>query len=431
MTIVIKNGTVLDSTGSRRADVLVGDDGAIEAVDTGLTGSTELDIRDMVVTTGFVDLHAHLREPGHEEAETVATGARGAARGGFTAVVAMPNTTPTVDNVAVVRHIRELAAGTACEVVPAAAITVDRAGEALTPMAELVREGVRIFTDDGRGVQNDQLMRTALEYAGGLTHLTDGVDIVLAQHAEVEVLSETGVMHEGAWSSWLGLPGQPSAAEELMVMRDIALARLTGGRVHIQHVSTAGSVALIRAAKTAGLRLTAEAAPHHFSLDHSCCANFDPVFKVHPPLRTEEDIAAVRAGLADRTIDAIATDHAPHTQQDKERSFADAPPGMVGLETAFAVANTFLDIPLHRLVALMSWNPARIAGLNERHGGPIEPGRLANLTVLDPGATWTVSGDSMASRSRNTPYEGRQLRGRVRHTILNGEIVVNDGEARR
>ena len=430
-TLAIKGGTVIDQNGSRRADVVVSADGTILGVGVGLDGDRSLDATDCVVAPGFVDLHVHLRQPGKEEAETIETGARGAARGGFTSVLAMPNTTPAMDCAAVVREVIDLAKDTICDVRPSAAITVGREGERLTPMAELVRLGVRIFTDDGTGIQDDKLMRTALDYAGSLAHLSGGRAIVLAQHCEVSALSEGGFMHEGEWSSRLGIPGQPEEAEELMVMRDIALARLTGTRVHFQHLSTAGSVGMVRAAKAAGLPVTAEAATHHFCLTDACCADYDPVFKVHPPLRTDVDVAAVKQGLIDGTIDAIATDHAPHTPQDKERTFADAPPGMLGLETAFALANTHLGLPIEDLLALLSWRPAAIAGLESDHGGPIVEGAPANLAVVDPATTWTVSGAAMASRSTNTPYEGMTVRGRVRHTILRGDPVVIDGEAQR
>ena len=430
-TIALRGGTVIDSTGTRRADVVVSDEGEGEvlAVGTGLDGDRRLDAGGCIVSPGFVDLHAHLRQPGREDAETIATGARGAALGGFTAVVAMPNTTPAADSAAVVTEVRQLAADACCEVYPSGAITVGRKGEALTPMAELVGLGVRIFTDDGDGVQDAAIMRNALEYAGGLGHLTGGQPVVLAQHCEVSALTEGGHMHEGEWSSRLGIGGQPAEAEELMVMRDIALSRLTGGRVHFQHLSTAGSVAMVRAAKAAGLPVTAEATPHHFTLTDECCAAYDPVFKVHPPLRTAADVAAVKDGLADGTIDAIATDHAPHTAADKEKPFDAAPPGMMGLETAFALSRTELDLPIEAVLARLSWRPAAIAGLAGRHGGPVAPGAPANLCVIDPEAEWTVSGAAMAGPSRNTPFEGRTLRGRVRHTIRRGEAVVVNGEA--
>jgi dihydroorotase len=238
-------------------------------------------------------------------------------------------------------------------------------------------------------------------------------------------------MHEGRWSAQLGIAGQPPEAEELMVARDLALARLTGARIHLQHLSTTGSVELVRAARAKGLRVTAEATTHHFTLTDAECASYDPVFKVNPPLRTDADVAAVRTGLADGTLEAIATDHAPHTQEEKERAFDQAPPGMLGLETALALALTELDLPIEQVLALLSWQPARIAGLADRHGGPVAEGGTANLCVIDPTATWTVDPTRSASRSRNTPYAGRTLTGRVRHTVLRGEPVVIDAEAQR
>lgn len=430
-TLAIRGGRVIDATGERTADVLVGPDGTVVDVGPGLTGDRTLDAAGCVVSPGFVDLHVHLRQPGKEEAETIETGSRGAALGGFTAVVAMPNTDPTMDCASVIRDVLALAEGALCEVVPSAATTVGRKGEALTPMAELVGLGVRLFTDDGTGVQDTRLMRRALEYASGLAPFAGGASVTIAQHCEVSALSEGGYMHEGAWSSRLGIPGQPAEAEELMVMRDIALARLTGARVHFQHLSTAGSVELVRRAKAAGLRVTAEATPHHFTLTDECCATYDAVFKVHPPLRTDADVAAVRAGLADGTIDAIATDHAPHPAHEKEQPFDKAPPGMLGLETALGVALTELGLPLAKVLGLLSWQPAAIAQVDDRHGGPIAPGRPANLCVIDPDTTWVVRGEAMASRSTNTPFEGRTLRGKVRHTIYDGEVVVLDGEAQR
>jgi dihydroorotase len=376
------------------------------------------------VAPGLVDLHAHLRQPGREEAETVETGARAAALGGFTCVLAMPNTDPPVDSAGVAREVLELGRDACCDVRTSAAITVGRQGAQLTPMAELAALGVRFFTDDGNGVQDGRLMRRALEYARGL-------GVTLAQHCEDDVLAAGGAMHEGAWSSRLGIPGQPAEAEELMVMRDIALARLTGGRVHFQHLSTRRSVELVAAAKAGGLPVSCEATPHHFTLTDESCASYDPVFKVNPPLRTEGDVAAVRTGLASGVIDCIATDHAPHPQEDKEQPFDQAPPGMLGLETALALALTHLDLPIVDLLALLSWRPAALLGAADRHGGPIEAGRPANLCVVDPAATWTVDPAALASRSRNTPYAGMTLTGRVRHTLLAGEPVVVDGEAQR
>lgn len=424
--VALRGADVLDQRGRRRADVVVAD-GMIVAVGADAAkdapaGTTVLDARGCVVAPGLVDLHAHLREPGGEEAETVETGARAAALGGFTAVVAMPNTDPPVDSAAVARDVLALGRAAAVEVAVAGAITMGRRGERLAPMAELAELGVRLFTDDGAGVQDGALMRRALDYARGL-------GVTLAQHCEDAALAAGGAMHEGKWSSLLGVPGTPAVAEEAMVARDIALVRATGSRLHFLHLSTAGSVELVRRAKAEGLPLSAEATPHHLALTDEACAGYDPVFRVNPPLRSASDVDALRAGLADGTVDAIATDHAPHPAEAKEAPFDAAPPGMVGLETALAVALSVTD--LERAVAAMSWRPAAIAGLAPRHGGPLVPGAAANLCVIDPQATWTVDAARLASRSRNTPFAGWTLAGRVRHTVVDGELVVVDEEAQR
>jgi dihydroorotase len=377
-----------------------------------------------VLAPGLVDLHAHLRQPGHEEAETVETGSRAAALGGFSAVVAMPNTQPAIDSAAMVHEVIDLGRSALCEVHVAGAITAGREGEKLAPLAEMADLGVRLFTDDGNGVQDARVMRRAMEYAADL-------GLTLAEHCEDESMAQGGVMHEGEWSSRLGVPGQPAEAEELMVLRDLALARLTGARIHFQHLSTQRSVALVREARAAGLAVTAEATTHHFTLTHADCAGYDPVYRVNPPLRTLQDVVAVKVGLADGALDAIATDHAPHAPHTKELPFDQAPPGMLGLETALAVALTELDLPIEQVLALLSWQPAAIAGLAEEHGGPLVPGRPAHLCVIDPSHEWVVDAAALASRARNTPYAGRRLRGKVRHTLKAGEVVVRDGEAQR
>lgn len=424
---VLRGGRIVDETGERTADVVISD-GRVVAVGEGLDAPRVVDAGGCLVTPGLVDLHTHLRQPGKEEAETIETGSRAAALGGYTAILAMPNTTPPIDCAAVVREVLELGRPAVCDVHTSGAITVGRAGEQLAPMAEMAALGVKVFTDDGTGVQDDRLMRRALEYASGL-------GVTLAQHCEVTSLSEGTCMHEGEWSSRLGLPGQPSEAEELMVMRDIALARLTGAKVHFQHMSTAGSVAMIAAAKAGGLAVTAEAAPHHFTLTDAACAGYDATFKVHPPLRADSDVSAIAGGLASGVLDAIATDHAPHPPEEKERPFDHAPPGMLGLEYALALAFTQLvdggtGMTEADVIASMSWRPARIAGL-DRHGGPIVAGSAANLCVIDPAMRWTIDDSGGASRSRNVPYVGRQVRGKVRHTFLFGEQVVIDGEVQR
>jgi len=426
-SIVVRGGRVLDTTGERTVDVLI-EGPVIAAVGDGLRGDRELDASGCVITPGLVDLHVHLREPGHEEAETIETGARAAALGGFSAIVAMPNTEPPHDDPAVVAAVLGAGTRSVCDVHAAGCITNRRAGTELAPMGELYALGVRIFTDDGACVDSAGVMRRALEYAGSLP------GAVVAQHAEDTTLCTGGHMHEGEWSSRLGIPGRPAVAEAAIVARDCLLAELTGTRVHFLHVSTASAVELIRDAKHRGLPITAEAAPHHFTLTDAACASFDPVFKVHPPLRSADDVTAIKAGLADGTIDAIATDHAPHAVETKERPFEEAPPGMLGLETALALALTELVEPgvvsLADAVGLLSWRPARIAGLSD-HGGPIEPGRCAHLCVIDPTVTWSPDPARLASRARNTPYEGRTLTGRARHTIVSGEAVVVDGEAQR
>lgn len=425
--IVIRGGTLMDPTGERRGDIAIGD-GRILAVGDGLDGDVVVDAGGCLVAPGFVDLHTHLREPGREDAETVETGARAAALGGFTAVVAMPNTTPPIDCASVVRDVLELGRTAPCDVHTSGAITVGRAGEVLAPMSEMAALGVKIFTDDGTGVQDDRLMRRAMEYAAGL-------GVLLAQHCEVTSLSEGTCMHEGAVSARLGLPGQPSEAEELMVMRDIALSRMTGARIHFQHMSTAGSVAMISAARSGGVRVTAEAAPHHFTLSDEACSGYDPTFKVHPPLRTRSDVEAIRLGLASGTIDAIATDHAPHTPETKELPFDQAPPGMLGLEYALALSLTNLvdsgtGMSEYDVIAALSWKPARIAGLDD-HGTTIAEGNPANLVVIDPTERWQIDASGGASLSRNVPYVGMDVRGRVTHTVLFGEMVVVDGKAQR
>jgi len=450
-TVVIRGGTVVDAHGARRADVVVSG-GTFVDVSPRVeirSGAAELDAGGCLVTPGLVDLHAHLRQPGDEEAETVETASRAAALGGFTAVVAMPNTDPPVDSAAVAHEVLDLAAGAMCHVAVAGAITVGRAGEHLAPMRELAALGVRLFTDDGTGVQDPGVMRRALEYARGL-------GVTLAQHCEDRSLAGGGHMHEGAWSSRLGVPGVPSEAEELMVGRDIALCRLTGGRVHFLHLSTARSVALVAAAKAEGLPVSAEVTPHHLTLTDAELAGFDPVFKVNPPLRTAADVGALRDACARGIVDAVATDHAPHPAEKKDAPLDTAAPGMLGLQTALPVTLGALGatpsgrnghasgapgdarepvMDVRDVLALLSWLPAHIAGLARQQGGdqggPIEAGAPANLCVFDPTAKWTLDEAAIASRSRNTPWLGRVLVGQVRHTLYRGDPVVVDGEARR
>ncbi|MEY3478904.1 MAG: dihydroorotase [Ilumatobacteraceae bacterium] len=423
-SIVIKGGTVINRSSQEVADVKIENDCVVE-VGKNLKGDIQLDASGCIVSSGFVDLHAHLREPGKEEAETIETGSRAGALGGYTALVAMPNTDPPQDSVAVIDFVREQGkrAGLV-DVVPSGCITLGRQGESLAPMAELANAGVTLFTDDGNGVQDAALMRRALEYAKGL-------GITLAQHCEVAELTKGAVMNECSCCTDLGLPGWPSIAEELMVFRDIELVRITGASMHFLHLSTMRSVELVRAAKRDGLAITAEVTPHHLSLTQELLSSYNPVFKVNPPLRSIDDIRALKAGLLDGTIDAIATDHAPHPRRDKEMSLDMAPPGMLGLETALGVVLAEGGCEIRDVVALMSWNPAKIARIDAEHGRDVVAGIKANLCVFDPQLTWSVDPERLASKSINTPYVGRTLRGRVRHTMFKGTATVIDGQAQK
>jgi dihydroorotase len=424
---LLRGGRLVDPASGHdgQADVLV--DGAVVAeVGTGLkpAGAEVLDCGGLVVCPGFVDLHVHLREPGREDAETIETGSRAAALGGYTAVCPMPNTDPVADNAGVVEMVaargREVGL---VDVFPVGAVTVGLRGAELAELGAMARSAARVdcFSDDGRPIREARLLRLALEYARAF-------DAVVADHAEDASLTDGAQMHEGEVSAMLGLAGWPAAAEEMVVARDLLLAELTGGRLHLCHLSTTNAVELVRAAKARGVRVTAEAAPHHFTLTDEAARSYDPVFKVNPPLREKADVEAVRQGLADGTIDAVATDHAPHAREDKEVEWSAAPPGMLGLETALGLA--LGELPLAVAVERLTAGPARCRRL-PGHGGPVTPGAPANLTAFDPAARWTVDRARLASRARNTPYHGRELTGRVVHTLLRGAFTVRDGKAQR
>lgn len=422
MSVVFRGGNIVTNEGVVHADLVV-QGGQISEIGSGLAAKEVVDISGLTVFPGFVDLHAHLREPGREDTETIETGSRAGAKGGYTAVIAMPNTNPAQDNVPTIDFVRlQGQRAGLLEVIPSGCITMGREGKALAPMAELAKVGVKLFTDDGSGVQDPLLMRRAMEYSKEL-------NVVLGQHCEVSSLTQGAVMHECGCSSDLGVPGWPSIAEELMVHRDIELARLTGARIHFLHLSTAGSVKLVRQAKLDGLPVTAEVTPHHLSLTAELLRGFDATFKVNPPLRTISDIDALKAGVLDGTIDAIATDHAPHARRDKELPLDQAPPGMLGLETALGVACAALDLDPLAIAQVMSVAPARIAGIADRQGNLPRVGVAANLCFVDLNATWMINPETMASKSTNTPFVGRQLRGKVVHTMFNGDLVVRDGEA--
>jgi len=430
---LLRGGRLVDPASGHdgAADVLL-DGGVVAEVGPGLetAGAKRVDCGGLVVCPGFVDLHVHLREPGREDAETIETGSRAAALGGYTAVCPMPNTDPVADNAGVVEMVaargREVGL---VDVFPVGAVTLGQRGVELAELGAMARSAAAVdcFSDDGHPIREARLLRLALEYARAF-------DAVVADHAEDASLTDGAQMHEGEVSAMLGLAGWPAAAEEMVVARDLLLAELTGGRLHLCHLSTANAVELVRAAKARGVRVTAEAAPHHFTLTDEVVRGYDPVFKVNPPLREKADVEAVRQGLADGTIDAIATDHAPHAREDKEVEWQAAPPGMLGLETALGLAVAelvgpgYLELPaaIERLTA----GPARCRRV-PGHGGPVTPGAPANLTVLDPAARWTVDRARLASRARNTPFHGRELTGRVVHTLLRGAFTVRDGKAQR
>jgi dihydroorotase len=383
-------------------------------------GAEIVDCTDLIVSPGFIDVHCHLREPGREDVETIATGARAAAAGGFTAVCAMPNTDPVTDNQAAVGFVvRQGQKANAARVYPIGAISVRQEGHALAEVGEMVGAGAVAISDDGRPVASAQLMRTALEYSRTFT-------IPVVDHCEEPTLAVGGAMNEGIVSARLGLRGVPSEAEEIMVIRDILLGRRTGGHIHIAHASTKGSVELIRWGKDRGIAVTAEVCPHHLSLTENAVEGYDTNAKMNPPLRTAEDVAVLGEAVRDGTIDVIATDHAPHHYDEKEREFADAPNGIVGFETALAVVVTSLVGPgivdFATLVERMSVAPARIFHLP---GGSLARGRPADITVFDPAREWVVDPAQFLSKGRNTPYAGRKLRGRAICTVVGGRIVYH------
>jgi dihydroorotase len=431
-SFVLRGGLVVGATSSEIADLVI-EDGQITDVGVDLvapSGAKEIDAAGCWVGPCFVDLHTHLREPGREEAETIASGARAGALGGYSALVAMPNTEPALDTAVMVAYVLERGKATPLDIAVAGAITQGRRGELLAPLAEMAELGVRLFTDDGVGVQNPALMRKALEYARPL-------GVRLAQHCEDEQLAAGGVMNESALSSRLGLVGRPALAEELMVLRDIELVRLTGCPLHFMHLSTARSLALVTAARREGLPVTCEVTPHHFTLDESALSTFDPTFKVHPPLRGRSDVEALALALVSGEIDAVATDHAPHAPELKDLPFDQAPAGMLNLEHAASLTFAALgdDPSPEMFFQLLSRAPAAIAQLRSNdkhpghsaHGGAMTVGEDANVVIFDPSQRWTVSRDDLASRATNTPYDGRAMTGKVRALIAKGALVVNEG----
>jgi dihydroorotase len=420
--ILLRGGRVVDPSQDidRETSLLISDGLVAEIGDRvgAPEGATVLDCANAIIAPGFIDVHCHLREPGREDVETIATGARAAAAGGFTAVCAMPNTEPVTDNQAAVGFIvRQAIRAGAARVHPIGAISVGQRGETLAEFGEMIGAGAVAVSDDGKPVVSAHLMRTALEYARTF-------NIPVIDHCEEPTLARGGAMNEGIVSARLGLKGIPSEAEEIMVIRDILLARRTGGHVHIAHASTKGSVELIRWGKERGIRVTAEVCPHHLSLTEEAVEGYDTNAKMNPPLRTADDVAALQEAVRDGTVDCICTDHAPHHYDEKEREFADAPNGIVGLETAFGVVTTtlvaagILDYPT--LIERMSCAPARIFGLQ---GGTLRPRGIADVTVIDPERRWIVDPSAFLSKGRNTPYAGRELQGAARYTIVGGRLI--------
>ncbi len=415
--IVLKGGTVI-GTEQRIADVAV-DAGRVVAI-----GSVDVGAQDQVIDCsgawvgpGFVDLHVHLREPGQEWKEDIASGSKAAAAGGFTTVVAMPNTEPPIDSGQIARYVFDRGTETGLvRVIPSGTISLGRAGAKLAHLDDLWAAGVRIFTDDGDTVADSGLLRRAMDYIAELGG-------IVAQHAEDPGLAGRGHMHEGAVSSRLGMIGLPSMAETIIVERDIRLVELTGCRYHVQHVSARQTLDVIRRAKEAGLPVTAEVAPHHLEFTDRLVETMNPVAKMYPPLRTEADVAALRAGLEDGTIDCVATDHAPHSAHEKDVPFEEAPRGVIGLETAAAAVNTSVGLPAVTFFERMSIAPGRLLGLET---GPLVVGSVADVTVFDPNLSWTPG--TFVSKSANSPWIGTEITGRVRATLLGGQVTFEHQE---
>lgn len=417
--IVVRGGRLIDpERGIDQLGDLLIEDGKIQTLgEVDVTDAATLDAKGLVIAPGFFDIHAHLREPGTEEAETIRTGGEAAAAGGFTAVAAMPNTRPPIDNASMVQFVvYEARRHSPARVFPIGAITKGQAGETLAEIGEMVAEGIVGISDDGKPVMNAQIFRRAMEYSRLF-------DLPVIQHCEDLDLSSGGVMHEGAVSTRMGLKGIPAAAEDSIVARDLTLTELTGARYHVAHLSTAGAVAMIRRAKAEGLPVTAEATPHHFTLTDGAVEGYNTNAKMKPPLRSQEDVDAIIAGLRDGTIDAIATDHAPHHVNLKMLEFDRAPFGITGLETAVGLAMTRLELPLERLIEVFSINPQRIMRI-EPWG--LFAGSAADVTIIDPARTWTFDVEASRSLGRNSPFHGWTFKGKAVATIVGGNVVYED-----
>jgi dihydroorotase len=420
---IIRNGRVIDPANNRDeiADLLIVDGkvAPVSQLSTLNTQPDEIDARNLIVSPGLIDMHVHLREPGFGHKETIESGARAAAAGGFTTVVCMPNTSPVADNPSTIAWIKDRAAAVACvNVLPAGAISKNLAGEELAPIGSLAQTGVVAITDDGHCVQNHEVMRRALEYARM-------VDVPVLDHCQDYNLVGNGLVHEGYWSILLGLPGWPASGEEAIVMRNILLAELCDHHIHCQHLSTAGSVRLLREARARGVKISGEACPHHIALTDEAIQNFDTNYKMNPPLRSQADVDALLEGIADGTLSILCSDHAPHADFEKEVEFDAAPFGIVGLETELGL---FLDLLVHklrkidivRLIEMYTDEPARLLKID---AGGLSPGATADVTVIDPDLEWTVRVDKFESASRNSPFDGWKLKGRAVRTIVGGKTV--------
>jgi dihydroorotase len=422
MGLLIKNAIIVnaDKIWDKPQDILC-EEGKITQMASGIaSGKHEIiDAAGKKVLPGLIDIHTHLRQPGREDKETIETGSRAAVKGGFTSIMCMPNTNPVIDNAMVVEFIiREANRVGLCNVYPIGAITKGQQDGELTDMAELKASGCLAFSDDGKSVLNSRLFRLAMEYAKML-------DVLIIEHCQDPMLSAGGVMNEGIVSTRLGLKGDPGIAETVTVARDIEIALYLNARVHLAHMSLKRSCELIRFAKSQGIKVTAEACPHHFVLTDEACSSFDTSTKVNPPLRSKEDVEAIKEAIADGTIDCIVTDHAPHTKEDKEVGFDGAPFGLIGLETSLGLTITELVKPgiidLSKMVDRMSTTPARIVGLANK--GVIKAGFDADITIIDPDKEWTITREGFVSKSKNSPFIGRNLKGQVEHTICSGKLV--------
>ncbi|MEM9513992.1 MAG: dihydroorotase [Actinomycetota bacterium] len=419
---VLRGGEVLDERGRQRAELRLVSDTIVEVADSiePATDDEVVDARGCVIVPGLIDLQAHLREPGSGHIDTIESGTAAAAQGGMTAVVSMPNTTPCIDTPELVRYVNDRARAIGhCDVMSSAAMSVDRAGDRPTDIEVLYEAGARLFTDDGTAVMDSAIVRNVMERVAQLPGAYVG------QHCEDEALIAGGHINEGPISARLGVRGRPAAAETIVVARDLLVAEMTGAHYHVLHVSCAATIGLIIDARARGVSVTAEVTPQHLAFTEDALVDGDALFKMNPPLRSSADRQALRAALADGTIEAIATDHAPHPDERKAQPVDQAAPGMTGLETSLAAAITELVEPgvatLSTVIGALSWRPARIAGLDKwGHGGPLVAGAPANLAIVDPQETWTVEPAELATRSSNNPFRGRELRGRVVHTFLRG-----------